>query len=318
MQRVLAYGWYGRGNAGDELMRSALVELFTPRGVTLEFVNSITDADLMSEHCDGVIFGGGSILFAAPNVAPAALDQLLAGDVPVFYVGVGPETEVHPTHASLMTRARLVAMRDLDIPDLVYSLPRPKNAVSVTSGILIVPNVEVVPTSASPHWTHVAWERYKDEMSQVLDVLVDRGVVPTFLVMCRNDHMDDAWPTYELIGRMKRRGWKKSVMVAPNDMETCTLMSMYRAVVTQRYHGIVLAEAAGVPYVALEHHDKLKNVTPHRGQHLQYHGATKAQMLHAIEVAMEGERPVPYHVPHDVYDRLADRVVEQIGHHSAE
>lgn len=317
MQRVvLAYGWYGRGNAGDELMKLALQELFRPRNVTLRFSNNIDIDSLklpLGGFVDGVIFGGGSILDGAPNIKQPALDVLLSRKVPVFYVGVGPETAVEPIHASLLAVARVIAFRDKDIPDLVYSLTPPA-VQKTTHDVLIVPNVEVVPTTESPHWAHVAWEQYKNETAQALDELLDAGIKPEFLLMCKNPRMDDAWPATELVARMKRRSWDKVMHRAPDDLTTCALMSKFRVVMTQRYHGIILAELAGVRYVSLDHHDKLKNATPHRGRHISYYGVNKTSLKSAImDAAVEG-KIAPHVVSHQIYDELADRVVAQMGY----
>lgn len=316
---VLAYGWYGRGNAGDELMKRALIGLFAPRGVELRFVNTIDTGVLRSkasgELVDGIIFGGGSILDGEPNIKAAAFDMLVNGALPVFYVGIGPETAVVPTHRALLNVARVVAYRDKDIPDLVYSLSTPALANKPTRGVLIVPNVEVVPVTESPHWMHVAWEQHKNEFAQALDELIDNGsgIVPEFLLMCKNDRMDDAWPASELIARMRRRAWKKEFHRATDDLSTCEMMSRFRVVITQRYHGIILAEMAGVPYVALEHHDKLKNATPSRGKHVSYYGAHKALLKSVISDAANGPRFEPHHAEREVYDRLVDNIVEQLG-----
>lgn len=317
MQRVvLAYGWYGRGNAGDELMKLALQELFRPRNVILRFINNIDIKDLKlasGEFVDGIIFGGGSILDGAPNVKAAALDVLLNRKVPVFYLGVGSETAVNPVHESLLRIARVTAFRDKDIPDLVYSLTTPE-LHKPDRGVLIVPNIEVIPTTESPHWMHVAWEQYKNEMAQTLDELIDSNVKSEFLLMCQNSRMDDAWAATELIARMKRRSWEKIVHRAGDDMSTCTLMSKFRVVVTQRYHGIILAEVAGVRYVSLDHHDKLKNATPHRGRHMSYYGVNKATLKSAISDAYNEDHITPHSVSHEIYDELADRVIAQMGY----
>ena len=312
---VIAYGWYGRGNAGDELMKLALVELFRPRNVELRFVDTIDVKSLkvdVDTFVDGIIFGGGSILDGEPKVDQDALDVLISGTIPVFYVGVGAETDVTPTHHKLLNVARVIAYRDKDIPDLVYSLPVSETLCASPKGILVVTNVEVLPTIESPHWMHVAWEQYKNEMAQALDELIDEGLKPEFLLMCQNPRMDDAWPATELFARMRRRTWKKVLHRASNDMNTCELMSRFRVVVTQRYHGIILAEMAGVPYVALEHHDKLKNAMPHRGKHVSYYGAYKALLKNVINDAAHGPRIEPHRVSREIYDRLVDNVVGQL------
>ncbi len=310
MATDLIYGWYGRGNAGDELMKLALENMLRPRGLALRFVDKIYGSLL--HDVEAVIFGGGSILYGAPNVTPDALQVLASGSVPVFYVGVGIETEIHPVHQKLMSVARIIAARERDIPDLVFSLPVPENDSSVEKkGIIVIPNIEVVPVWEDAHWKHVAWEHFKDEFAQAIDVLLDKGVKVSYLLMCNNDQMKDAWATSELIARMKRRNKPRDIYAGVGT-EIVPLMQSHHAVVTQRYHGIILAEAAGVPYVSIDHHDKLKNAQPSRGMHLSYYGMTKASLISSIESAINSTLK-PHLVSRQVYDDLARKIVEIVG-----
>lgn len=301
-------------------MRQALVGMFKPRGVTLSFVGHITEGYLTDvetgEYVNGVIFGGGSILYGEPAITPEALDVLLSGQIPVFYIGVGAETEVHPIHRKLMAIAQVVAIREQDMPDLVLSLPGVERHPDVTpNGILVVPNVETVPTWKDPHWKHVAWEHFKDEFSQVLDYFVDLKIPTTFLLSCSNSSQEDAWAAGEILSRMARRGnlarniFRCSLEDAS---ETLKLMQFHQVVVTQRYHGIILSELAGVPYISIDHHDKLKNATPSRGTHISFYGSYKAQMIAAIEDSMSTSIE-PHRAPKQVFDDLADRVVDIMG-----
>lgn len=311
---LLVFGWYGKNNCGDELMKRALIELFTPRNIVLRFVDYIDGNAL--KGTSGIIFGGGSILHNDPHVSPGALNLLLARKYPVCYVGVGLGSEAEPSqvHQQLLRVAAFTVFRDRDMLDLVYSLTVPTATLSQPpTGVLWLTNVEVLPTHASPHWMHVAWERFKDESAQCIDQLVDdHGLHIDFGLMCRNDRQDDAWPAHELTGRTLRRP-PKQLLHRLSDLEgAVALMRRHRVVVTQRYHGIVLSEIAGVPYVSVAHHDKLNDAMPHRGTYLSYHGINKRQLVSAIECQALSSLS-PYTVDRWVYDRLVERVVEMIG-----
>src|SRR5579871_4008019 len=102
---VLVYGWYGKGNAGDELMRLALEQMLRLHRLEPKFVDGINEFDV--EASAGVIFGGGSILQDQPVWSPNAASMLLGlGDWapyrPVFYVGVGGETEIGEHHEAMI------------------------------------------------------------------------------------------------------------------------------------------------------------------------------------------------------------------------
>jgi hypothetical protein len=307
--RVLVYGWYGRGNLGDELMKLSLERLLHDHGLEPQFVDVIDDVAL--EGAAGTIFGGGSILADDPNVTLSAVKTLASGHVPVFYVGVGGETDISPIHQVLINSSRVVAFRELDIPDLAYSLNVnvPTRTVPGT-GVLVVPNVELVPTTADPHWKHVAWEHFKTEFSQVLDRCVQRKHPVSFMRVCMNPKQDDAWAACELMSRMTLRDSYPSYMAA--DLVTaCSLVQRSRVVITQRYHGIVLAEMAGVPYVSVNHHNKLSLAHPHRGPSVSYYGVQKDPLWDLIESAMAMQIE-PHRPPRSVYDDIMARIVAVI------
>lgn len=321
--RALVYGWYNRGNCGDELMKRALMEAFSPHGLELEFVDRIDEL----VDVDAVIFGGGSILIDAPNVSPAALEMLLNHEVLTFYVGVGMETDVHDVHAQLVSVARIVAPRSPEHPpwvtnatvidDLVYSLSDRLHAPSYVSEqvneLLVFPNVELIPMHDAPHWAHVAWERYKNEIAQALDhMIVERGLRPAFALMCQNPAQDDAWAAHEIIGRMKKRSTQfKLHRIDAFSTDIVSLLRSHEAIVTQRYHGIVLAELTGVPYVSISHHDKLRHAVPHRGTMLDYHGVTKEAILKSVERSTS-ETLAPYVPKSAEFDAMIKGTIDAI------
>jgi polysaccharide pyruvyl transferase WcaK-like protein len=320
---LLVYGWYGRANSGDQLMAAALDRLFVPRGCELRFVGKLKESEV--KECDGVIFGGGSILFNAPDSEPKALEALRSGARPIFYLGVGAETGIHPVHAELIDRAHVVAVRSpesLDAvpsarlaPDLVYSLPRLRRPKDPDRGLLVVPNIEVVPQHTAPYWAHIGWERFKDELAQALDQLIEeRQLRPSFLLMCRNSTMDDAWPAQEIIARMTRRSTEFELIRAPlNDLRSLAhVMARHRVVLTQRYHGIIAAQLAGVPHVSVHHHDKLKQAWPDIGGKVPFHGVTKKQLVQSVEYAASLNRE-QLTVDAGVYDVIADDVVAAVA-----
>ncbi len=320
MATALVFGWYGRGNVGDELMARALRSLFEPRGVTLKFVDEFTEADVTA--CDGVIVGGGCVLQDSPIFEKKAWEMLSGNERPIFYLGVGFETAVNEMHRKLMNVARVIITRSANappgisnvhgMPDLAYALPQ-VDLTPVGEGLLVIPNVETLPTSSDPHWAHVGWERFKDEFAQFLDVVIDKfNTQPTFLLMCKNDAQDDIWPAHELISRMRRRSTKFNIVTAHADSVGMTaFFSAFKVVVTQRYHGIVLAQMAGVPHVSIDHHDKLKLAWPRKGVSLAYHGITKAQLEEAFKVASAVPREQT-RIPREMYDQLADAIVSII------
>ncbi len=328
MLQVLIYGWYGKGNVGDELMAAAFRHLLEPRDCKVKFVGTITAAELRTS--DAVIFGGGSILYGKPSLDPEAERMLLAGERPIFYAGIGMETEIHSVHKALLAKANIVATRSPKydpslstnvriIPDLVYSLPSPTSNAPPGEGILVLPNIEVLPIHSDPHWKHIGWERFKDEFAQFLDVAVeDMKLRPSFMLMCKNRTMDDRWPAHELIGRMKRRSPEYEIIQPSSDItELLFEIRRFKVVVTQRFHGIILAQMAGVPHVSIDHHDKLKNAWPRAGVSVSYPGFAKYLAVEGCKQALTAPR-TPFPVSQAQYCALADDIVSIIEQERAD
>lgn len=309
---VLVMGWYGRQNAGDELMKHAIARLLKARGAQVTFVDRIDAATV--EGVDGVVFGGGSILHDDPNVSTDVVDLMASAGLPVCYLGVGGETTISPVHQRLIDVSPIVVFRELDVPDLAFALGAKVPTVERRpDSLLVVPNVEVLPTCNDPHWMHVAWERYKNEVAQALDAMVSRGTQLTFLLMCSATHRDDVWATHELIGRMATRSSDFVVRRARGVVdELLSEFASHSAVLTQRYHGIIMAEMAGTPYVAVYHHDKLRMATPVRGTRLPYHGVQKHELIDGLTGALNATLD-PFVVEASVYDDIADRIVGYFG-----
>lgn len=286
-KKALVYGWYNQGNIGDQLFISAFKHLFPD--FDLYFTEILTLDKL--NRASIVIFGGGSFLFGPPRAENGAL-ELLDSKL-IYYIGVGVEAIVHPIHEQLIKQAKLVAIRTpselnrikswnnntIVIPDLVFSLQdKIKKSKKIPKSILILPNIAVVPSHNDPYWKHSSWSYFKSEFCQFLDEIIAQGFNIQFLSMCSNTEMDDHWAACEIISHMQRRSNYPIIDNVPSNLEQLSrLLSQYEYIITQRFHGIVLSEMIGAPYISLYHHDKLKNDKPN---YLSYYGLTKSKLLH--------------------------------------
>ena len=315
--KILVYGWYGKSNIGDELFIDAFRTLFPDFQFT--FVNSISKKSL--EEIDAVFFGGGSFLLARPIITEDAL-EILKGK-PIFYLGVGVESEIHPTHLDLIKLARLVAIRSREqvdkirvfnsnvrwIPDLVYAL-QSKVTISPKENrsVLIMPNISVVPHHLDPYWKHASWSHFKSEFAQFLDILVEEGYKLNFLSMCCNDKDNDDWPAGEIIGHMTRRN-KYLLDEQPVGVESVTkLISKYSLVITQRFHGIVLSEIVKTPYIAIHHHDKLKFSYPRNGAFLSYYNSSKQLLIDAFDHTLRMKFSDSLPIESNIFESLCEEV----------
>lgn len=255
----------------------------------LKFVSSIKSKDL--DNVDAVFFGGGSLLIGAPLINEQDLKLLKTKSL--FYIGVGIEDSIDPTHLQLLSIAKAVYIRtesklnDIKkinpntffIQDLVYCLSGLVQKVKRDSKkVLIFPNVYCQPKHNEPYWKHASWNYFKSEFSQFVDQLLNDGYNVRFAPMSSNPKEDDRWAISELLAFMTR-GSNGLVLPQPNDINVLlNLFSTSGIVITQRFHGIVLAEITNTPYISIAHHDKLKKQSHFSGNFLSYYGLNKKEL----------------------------------------
>ena len=286
MLPILVYGYYGHSNIGDELFKNVFQKMFPNyRFIFSDIINN----DLL-EKTSSVFFGGGSFLFSDTGIDHNCLNQLQKKYI--FYLGVGGETDIHPIHQKLMKLAQLIAVRSLAnieyikslnsktiyIPDLIFFLKPKISSEKIKKSVLIIPNMSVIPMHDEPHWKHISFSYFKNEFSQFLDYLIEDGYKIGFLPMSIDPMFSDRASAIEIINAMKHRDdyhlpW---ISYFPSLTE---LISQYETVISQRYHGAILAEMCRVPYISLFHHDKLKNNYYNRGISIPYYGIYKSDLI---------------------------------------
>src|ERR1700722_3126553 len=269
---ILVYGWYNHFNVGDDLFIDAFRKIFPQ--YSFIFTDQITTNHL--DNIDAVFFGGGSFLDGQPNIAEDALGALLSKKV--FYIGVGTETEIHPTDLKLMRAAKLIATRSknfdkikpineniLFIPDLVYSLQSDVVINNINSkSILYLPNSNLVPKNKDPIWKYNLWEYFKSEFSQAIEYLIGLDYNIDIFSMCQNKYGNDCWAGIEILNKICDT---QNINIINNKCNNISylsnIFSKYEIIISSRFHGIILAEMVGRNCLSISHHDKLnygKNV----------------------------------------------------------
>lgn len=312
--KVLVYGWYNHGNLGDDLFVDAFKRLFP----TFEFV--FTDY-IKSEHLlniDALFVGGGSLLGEEIRIEPKlTLDDLKK--YKILYLGVGGETAIHATHKELLSVAKLIALRSyagyddihrinpetIVVPDLVYNLNTSQAISKIPNSILVIPNISVIPKWDSPHWKHSSWDYFKIEFAQFLDEMIKKKFVVHFLPFCISDKWNDSYAAHEIISRMNNIEGKV-ILAKPLDIKAATyLMSQYRVVITQRYHGTVLAEMALTPCLTIHHHDKLKNSN---GSRISYYGVSKNLLWNEVNDLLTAKVAPVLPIDRNIFTNLIQKV----------
>jgi polysaccharide pyruvyl transferase WcaK-like protein len=334
MQAVVI-GWYGDQilNVGDSLFKKAFRHLFPELKFT--FTSKPTRKELVA--ADLVIIGGGSFLHAPINSdCPNELVSILAGKK-VFYIGVGVETEIHPMHQEVMKKACLIAPRNenpfeklsfsgvevLPTPDIVYSLASLAKAAEpqeqIANSVLVLPNAELLPRWNDIQWKHSSWNYFKSEFSQFLDYLKETGHKLNFAPMCLNSNMHDLAAAAEIISQMRSRNYREQVDLehiatgidqSTSKFEEMTnMLSKYDVIISQRYHGAILAHIVQKPCLVLAHHDKLKDST-NSSITVPFYELSKAKLINAFNDT-KSLNVLPIKL--DRFDALRARVYSHIG-----
>lgn len=235
---------------------------------------------------------GGSFLYSKINISDEDFELLKTKKI--FYIGIGIEVGINPMHLELMKSAKLIATRSIDqlsrmqeinsnsifVPDIVYSLQDQVKFSEKEKSVLVIPNISVVPKHNEPHWKHAAWNYFKSEYCQFLDYLVENNFKLNFFSMCNSATVDDKFAAIEIMNLMN---YSNSNMLIHTNIESISdvtaLYSKYSAILTQRFHGIVLSEMVNTKYIAIHHHDKLKFSEPHNGNYVSYYGLNKQQLI---------------------------------------
>ncbi len=290
--RILVYGFFKKLNIGDNLFIEAYRKLFPEYQFT--FTEKITE-ELFAAN-DALFLGGGSFLDGQPNVTRELLEKLPSK--PIIYLGVGAETSIHLWHKYLLQKAKLVCIRSeqafdkikalnsntICAPDLVYALlgtggVQPKKAKSV----LFLPNSHTVSKWNDAAWKYTAWEYFKSEFAQTLETLCEQGYTIDVLPMCHNSRHKDDFAAIEIINKMI----KGKINVLPfqeHDFASISkIVSSYELVISQRYHGLVIADMIKTPCINLHHHDKLKQFSGTFTKNLDYYRMSKSSILDAID-----------------------------------
>lgn len=306
--KVLVYGWFNHSNVGDELFKDVFNKLFPEYNFT--FTDHFTLENV--NGADAIFFGGGSFLnqpLFIPENRSEIYRQLLRKTI--LYIGVGLETNIHQDHADLIQCSSLIAARTknnrlntsiykvIQIPDLVYALNDSLDLSDTANpqSVLVLPNVSVVPRHNDPHWMHASWDHFKTEMSQFLDYLIDNRYTVKFANMCQDPKVDDNFASHAICSTMVNR--ESSNILNFIDIR---MISTYGIIITQRYHGIVMADMAGVPCLPIYHHDKLK-----LDNSISYYELSKNKLIENFE-SVKNKQVVKSSINFSAFSQLVEEV----------
>lgn len=323
--KALVYCFSFKKNLGDNFFLEAYQELFPELNFT--FSDKITE-DSFNSH-DIIFLGGGSFLDGQPNIPKDLLDKL--PKKPLIYIGVGAETDIHPWHKFLIKKSKLVCIRShnhlnkieelnkntIVIPDLVYSLYKKiKLKNRIKKSILFIPNAHTISKWNDLAWKQSSWENFKSEFSQVCEELCSQGFKIDVLPMCHNNHHKDNFAAVEIYNKMNIGNLNILPFKEHNLTELSELFSSYELIISQRYHGLVVADMTKTPCINIHHHDKLKEFSSPLTKSIEYYGVSKTSILAGIDDILfmkTFDNECPISIKSDVFGAVKDRVKKIIS-----
>jgi Polysaccharide pyruvyl transferase len=323
-KRVVIYGFYSHESLGDEMFRIVFAKMLP--SCELIFTDQLNDKVL--NKADVLIVGGGSFLETKIDI-PSNLTM------PLAYVGVGSETDIHSTQQTLLKRAKFVAVRSdtklpiisglnpdtFVIPDLVYSLfDKSYPAIrtpAINRSILWVPNINCVPKYDDAHYKHTGWQRFKEQLAETFDSLITDGYSIDYLPMSSHPQQLDEYAVVE-VKNLMRKGHLLSLRRPPfpnyplSDTDIRPLVqtfSSYGTIISQRFHGLILSELARRSYLSIFHHDKLAKTSLNEGTFRSYYACSKATLLDDFNqlqaTKLNAEPAIDWHSFEDLKERLS-------------
>jgi polysaccharide pyruvyl transferase CsaB len=294
-QGVVLAGYFGFGNAGDELIERVLRKSVPAPCTTLSNKPSVSD-DATADRWDllrlsglfkrskALVCGGGelfqtrtsvkSFLYYAglPALARArgarfvAYGQGLDPDLPAWArkaaalsLGLADRIWVRDETSAALLRSAGCRTTVSVAPDPVWALDLPSAKPAVSTGRLLW----ILRDPADPQ-----------RLSRVARAVGEKiGFSPTFLFL----HPDR--DRFFLKGLSPVEPWETAENIA-------RVMGEHDAVVSMRYHGLVLAALAGRPAVALSAHGKVRGLARQLGCPVVDPGAEASPFMEALTLAV--------------------------------
>jgi polysaccharide pyruvyl transferase WcaK-like protein len=304
MGRIKFVGWYRRGNCGDEAFRDVHRLLFG--GQDIEWITD-ADAELAPDNDDSVyVLGGGDVFL------PYYLRSIPANRKFFIYgVGLGSTEQraavVEQRHRIL--GAWLRNQEDVDelraegiearfTPDIVFNLaPEISQRASAQaeqlqkgrkSVALIVSNTATQDSYRSGNMAEFFYAQYMrlilakifSELTKYYDV---------FCIPFSSDRNDfDLGYLYDIVTNMSRQETVRILDRPMEPLEIGAIVANMDMVVSMKFHGLVFAAAAGVPFVNIGLTRKTKLICSQLGLEdlsLPPYSLTVDSVLAAVKVA---------------------------------
>lgn len=248
---VIVLGYYGKLNAGDDILMQAICFLFKEHNLMF---SSWFPGLSMLNNCDLIVVGGGSIW---PGNTFFELGDNLIKKLKTPYMVIGISTKRADDHVlnnnqNLMAQAQLFLVRDQASKNIL----KHHNSVATATDLFWTMPFEVErkvnEARFSIGFNLRMWENTVSDYAQIVSTVKSHGdIIPFPMYFGSHIHESSAsLSDVELLKALKLDDVPKSFSIRA--LENCHIM------VAMRFHAILLAIRSGIPTIGFDYHPKVK------------------------------------------------------------
>jgi polysaccharide pyruvyl transferase WcaK-like protein len=117
----------------------------------------------------------------------------------------------------------------------------------------------MAPSRQSARWQVAAWDRFEMELATALDETYADWTIEFFPMLLAKNGPSDDYAAARIVSQMSNRWRVRDNIWRPTESKLIESIQRADLVITQRFHGVVLASILSTPFVGISAHDKMRS-----------------------------------------------------------